>query len=280
MKVCVIQTNGGDDREKNFAEVQELVDRAVDVDRPDMIALPEVFAVIGGSLEARRAKAETLPDNGGEGGGEGGPAYEHLRGLAQTHKMFVHGGSFMERDGDDIYNTTVAFDRTGAELARYRKIHRFDMTASDGTQYRESDLIAAGDAVVTYDADGVKVGCTICYDLRFGELYQALAQAGADLIMVPSAFTLATGKDHWEVLLRARAIETQTYIAAPAQTGTHLVGNQRRTCWGHSMIVDPWGHILAQAPDRPSHATATLDMAHLAQTRARIPVQKHRVLEP
>lgn len=274
MKVSVIQTNAGDDRPANFSQASDLIGAAVEQDRPDMIVLPEVFAVIGGTLELRRNMAEPLPDPGEDGG----TTYEKLRELARTHAVFVHGGSFMERDGDKFYNTTVAFDRTGAELARYRKIHRFDITAPDGSQFRESDLIAAGDSIVTYDADGVKVGCTICYDLRFAELYLALARAGADLIMVPAAFTMQTGKDHWELLLRARAVETQTYIAAANQTGTHMEGNKRRETWGHSMIIDPWGNVLAQTSDKPAHASASLDMEYLAAVRAKMPVAAHRTL--
>ncbi|MCZ6764051.1 MAG: carbon-nitrogen hydrolase family protein [Alphaproteobacteria bacterium] len=276
MKISVIQMNCGDDREKNLDEARDMVGRAVADDRPDMVVLPETFAVIGGSLELRRRMAEPLPNPDTDE--QGGPAYECLRGLATEHGIFVHGGSFMERAGDDIYNTTVAFDRLGGELARYRKIHRFDVTTPDGAQYRESDLIAGGDRVVTYDADGVTVGCTICYDLRFAELFQALARAGATVIMVPSAFTLQTGKDHWEVLLRARAIETETYVAAAGQTGPYMEGNKRRVSWGHSMIVDPWGQLLAQAQDRPGHASASLDMDYLAAVRARLPVHDHRVL--
>jgi nitrilase len=274
MKVSVIQTNGGEDRDKNFEQIQNLVGQAVALDNPDLVALPETFAVIGGTISHRRSLAESLPVPGGEGG----PAYELLRSLAQNHGIFMHGGSFLEREGDAFFNTTIAFGRDGEELARYRKIHRFDVTTPDGAEYRESDLIEAGDAVVTYEADGVKVGCTICYDLRFAELFIALAAAGADLIMVPSAFTLQTGKDHWEVLLRARAIETQTYIVAPGQTGLHLEGNERRATWGHSMIVDPWGHIVAQASDQPGHASASLDTNYIASVRSRLPVGSHRVL--
>ena len=142
MKISVIQMNCGDDREKNLDEARDMVGRAVADDRPDMVVLPETFAVIGGSLELRRRMAEPLPNPDTDE--QGGPAYECLRGLAAEHGIFVHGGSFMERAGDDIYNTTVAFDRLGGELARYRKIHRFDVTTPDGAQYRESDLIAGG----------------------------------------------------------------------------------------------------------------------------------------
>ncbi len=274
MKVSAIQVNAGDDKARNLDEARRLVDAAVAADGPDMVALPETFAVIGGTLEHRRAQAEELPRNG-DGGGD---AYEALRAMAREHGIFVHGGSFLERDGDDFYNTTVAFDRQGTELARYRKIHRFDVTTPDGQEYRESDVIGRGTEVVTYDAGKVKVGCSICYDLRFGELYRALAEAGAQMIMVPAAFTLQTGKDHWEVLLRARAIETECYVVAPDQVGSHLEGNKRRTTWGHSMIIDPWGHMVAQARDEPGFTTGRIDLDYLEAVRARIPVAQHRVL--
>ncbi|MFQ5971957.1 MAG: carbon-nitrogen hydrolase family protein [Alphaproteobacteria bacterium] len=274
MKISVIQMNAGADKNANLTQARELVSAAVAADGPDMVVLPETFSYIGGTVDGRRAAAEPLPTPG-ETGGE---TYETLRGLAREHGVFVHGGSFLERDGDSCHNTTVAFDRTGAELARYRKLHLFDVTAPDGTEYRESDIITGGSDVVTYQADGLTIGCSICYDLRFGELYRALAERGAQVIMVPSAFTMQTGKDHWELLVRARAVETETYVVAPDQVGQFLEGNSRRTCWGHSMIVDPWGHILAQAQDKTGFASAHVDLEYLAAVRARIPVDRHRVL--
>ena len=274
MKISAIQLNAGNDKARNLDEARRLVDAAIAADAPDMVVLPETFAFIGGSIEARRAAAEELPANG-SGGGE---AYEALRAMAREYGIFVHGGSFLERAGDQIYNTTVAFDRDGAELARYRKIHRFDVTTPDGQEYRESDVISGGTEVVTYVAGKVKVGCSICYDLRFAELYRALAEAGAQVIMVPAAFTLQTGKDHWELLLRARAVETECYVVAPDQVGSHVEGNKRRTCWGHSMIVDPWGHMIAQAQDQPGFTSARIDLDYLEAVRARIPVAQHRVL--
>ncbi len=273
MKISVIQMNSGADKSANLAQAGELTARAVEADAPDMAILPEVFAHIGGSVAERREAAEELP----EPGGDGGPVYETLRAMARDNRMFVHGGSFIERAGDKFFNTTVAFGRDGEELVRYRKVHLFDVTTPDGKSYRESDTFGAGDAVATYQADGLTIGCSICYDLRFAELYRLLAEQGADVIMVPAAFTLQTGKDHWEVLLRARAIETQTYVAAAAQTGTYMDGNDERATWGHSMIVDPWGHVVAQASDNPGFASATLDTNYIGNVRARIPVRDHRV---
>jgi len=273
-KVSVIQMNAGDDLEANLAQAARLIGRAVETDGPDIVALPETFAFIGGAPEDKKRVAEPLPPRGEAGG----RVYEFLRGQARDHGVVLHGGSFLERDKEAVYNSTVAFDRDGHERARYRKIHRFDVTTPDGGSYRESDTIGGGREIVTYDADGITIGCSICYDLRFAELYRALAEKGAEVIMVPSAFTLQTGKDHWEVLLRARAIETQTYVVAPDQTGRHMEGNIRRACWGHSMVVDPWGHVLARAADGTGFASANLNLDYLHEIRRRIPGALHRVL--
>lgn len=278
MKIAAIQMTSGQDKAANLAEAHRLAEVAVATDRPDMLVFPETFTSTGGTPDTRRENAEALPAGTGPYTAAGGEAYAMLQSIARDHGVFVHGGSFLENDGDAYFNTTVAFDRKGHELARYRKIHLFDVTTRDGIEYRESDTFSAGRDVVTYQADGVTIGCTICYDLRFPELFTALAKAGADVIMVPAAFTLNTGKDHWEVLLRARAIETQCYIVASAQTGRFLEAGKPRDTWGHSMIVDPWGHILAQAQDGPGFTTARLDPDYQADVRARIPVANHRVL--
>jgi nitrilase len=226
---------------------------------------------MGGTTEDRKASAEAIP---------GGEAYAVLQDMARTHGVFVHGGSYFEKAEEEgkVYNTTVAFDRRGNELARYRKIHLFDVTTPDGREYRESAVVGRGRELVLYEADGVKVGCTICYDLRFAELYQGLAERGANLIMVPAAFTQATGKDHWEVLLRARAVETQTYVAAAAQWGPFPSGNDVRYSWGHSMVIDPWGHVLAQAQDRVGFTTARIDLSYLEKVRQGLPSHAHHVL--
>lgn len=269
MRVCVVQMNSVNDRAANLAQARRLIEQAVSDDRPDLIVLPEVWAFQGGTPEERQAAAETVPD---------GPAYLLLQELAARHKIVLHGGSFLERAGDRMFNTTVAFGRDGEELARYRKIHLFDVVTPDGREYRESAHVGRGEQVVTYEAGGLSVGCSICYDLRFGELYRKLAGQGAQLLMVPAAFTLQTGKDHWEILLRARAIETECYVAAAAQVGAFPAGRDVRHNWGHSMIVDPWGKVVVQVSDRPGFATARLDLAYLAKVRELIPVGQHRVL--
>jgi nitrilase len=238
-------------------------------DRPDLILLPEVWAFQGGTPDERRAAAEAIPN---------GEAYALLQDLAAAHRVFIHGGSLLERGPERLFNTTVVFGRDGAELALYRKLHLFDVVTPDGREYRESAMVGRGRDVITYAADGVRIGCSICYDLRFGELYRRLAADGAQLVMVPAAFTLQTGKDHWEILLRARAIETQCFVAAAAQVGAFPAGKDLRHNWGHSMILDPWGKVLAQVPERPGFATARLDLDYLARVREMLPVAQHRVL--
>jgi predicted amidohydrolase len=269
MRVCVIQMSSINDKVANLAQARGLIERAVAEDRPDLVLLPEVWAFQGGTPEERQAAAESIP---------GGPAYALLQGLAARHGVIIHGGSVLERGAACLYNTTVAFGRDGAELTRYRKLHLFDVVTPDGREYRESALVGRGEAVVVYAVEGVGIGCSICYDLRFGELYRRLAVDGAQLMMVPAAFTLQTGKDHWEILLRARAIETQSFVAAAAQVGAFPTGRDVRHNWGHSMIVDPWGKVLAQVPDQPGFATARLDLDYLARVRALLPVAQHRVL--
>ena len=269
MRVCVIQMSSVDDKAANLAQARGLIEEAVREDRPDLVLLPEVWAFQGGSLEQRREAAETIP---------GGEAYGLLQELAAAHRIFLHGGSFLERGPERLFNTTIVFGRDGEEIARYRKLHLFDVMTPDGREYRESAVVGRGSEVVTYPADGVRVGCSICYDLRFGELYRRLTAEGAQLLTVPAAFTLQTGKDHWEILLRARAIETECYVAAAAQVGTFSTGKDVRHNWGHSMIVDPWGKVLVQVPEGPGFATARLDLTYLGRVREMLPVAQHRVL--
>jgi deaminated glutathione amidase len=270
MKVSLVQMNSINDKAANIAQARALIERAVAEESPDWVLLPEQFDWAGGVKVDKARNAETLP---------GGPAYAMAQELAARHGIFLHAGSFMEKiEGDErIHNTSVVFDREGREIARYRKIHLFDVTAPDGVSYKESATVKPGDLVVTYDCEGVKVGCTICYDLRFPGLFQALADRGAEMIAVPSAFTQQTGKDHWEVLLRARAIETETYICAAAQTGTFTVNNETRATYGHSLVADPWGLVVAKASDGVGVVSTRLDMALVKRVRKMIPVAQHKV---
>ena len=269
MKVSLIQMNSISDKAANIAAAKALIERAVTEEKPDWVLLPEQFDWAGGKRGDKLANCETLP---------GGPAYAMAQTMAKTHRIFLHAGSIMERvAGEDrIHNTTVVFNREGEEIARYRKIHLFDVTTPDGVPYRESETVKPGDAVVTYDCEGVTVGCSICYDLRFPDLFLALAEKGAQIIALPAAFTMQTGKDHWEVLLRARAIETETYVCASAQTGSFTVGNEQRQTYGHSLIADPWGHVVAKASDGVGIVSSRLDLSQVKRVRDLIPVAQHR----
>jgi len=270
MKVSLVQMNSINDKAANIAAAQGLIERAVAEEKPDWILLPEQFDWAGGQKGDKAKNAEVLP---------GGPAYSMAQEMARKHCVFIHAGSIMEKiEGDErIHNTSVVFNREGKEIARYRKIHLFDVTTPDSASYKESATVKAGDLVVAYDCEGVTVGCTICYDLRFPGLFQALAEKGAEMIALPAAFTQQTGKDHWEVLLRARAIETETYVCASAQTGTFTVNNETRATYGHSLVADPWGLVVAKASDGVGVVSTRLDMAQVKRARQMIPVAEHKM---
>ena len=279
MRLSVVQMNPGSDKAANIAQASRLIDHAIEADRPTLVSLPEMWTCLGGDRAAKQTEAEALPPEGSDE--PGGPAYEFLRRTARERGVHVHGGSLGERGGEDdgtrLYNTTVVFDPQGAEIARYRKIHLFDITTPDGQGYRESASYGGGDRVTTFEVGGLRVGCAICYDLRFAELFLALRQAGAELILLPSAFTVSTGRDHWEVLIRARAIETQCWMAASATWGQHRDGaGQARFTYGHSLICDPWGQVVATVSDGVGWATARIDPALAARVRRDMPVLEHR----
>lgn len=269
MKVTLVQTNSRDNKGANLRETERLLRDAIEDGRPDFVALPELFTYLGGTISGARASAEAVP---------GGPAYEMLRKLAIEYKVHIHGGSMNEVDGDRLFNTTVVFDPDGRQIARYRKIHMFDVVTPDGKIYCESATYTPGADIVTYDIGSIRVGCTICYDVRFAELFVALARAGADMILVPAAFTLMTGKDHWEVMLRARAIETQAYVLAPDQTGPYVEDGIERLNYGNSLIVDPWGTVVARAQDKIGWVNTTLDFEYLKRVRENLPSNRNRVL--
>jgi predicted amidohydrolase len=277
MRISVIQMSPGADKAENINQARQLVEAAVAADRPDLVALPEIWTCLGGNRATKFAEAEPLPEEGANA--PGGPAYEFLRDMARRHGITMHGGSIGELAGDKLFNTTVVFDPDRKEVARYRKIHLFDIQTPDGQGYRESAVYGAGAGVVTVKSGETKLGLAICYDVRFPELFLALRRAGAELIMLPAAFTMQTGKDHWEVLIRARAIESQCYIAAPACTGKHIDGSgEARFTYGHSLICDPWGHVTARASDGIGFASARVDPALIAKIRRDMPLLEHRKL--
>jgi predicted amidohydrolase len=226
--------------------------------------LPEVWPYLGPD-DVSRDQAETIP----------GPITELLAQRARRHGIYIHGGSIYEtRPGDPgMYNTTVVIDPTGEIIARYSKIHMFDVVLDGVARYQESSTVTPGNEVAITEIDGVQVGLTICYDLRFPELFRILALKGAQAIMLPAAFTLMTGKDHWEPLIRARAIENELYMIAPAQWGTHPPGNW---CYGRSMVVDPWGTVVTTATDGVGIAYATVDPSRVEAVRRQIPSLANR----
>ena len=253
-------------KEHNVDAALRLVRRAADLGAR-LVGLPENFSWMGPESE-RAGAAEALE----------GPTLSRMAEVARERRLTLLAGSILEQGapGGRLYNTTVVFGPDGSRLAVYRKIHLFDVDVGDGTPYRESAAVAPGDAVVVADTEVGRLGLSICYDLRFPELYRRLAAQGATLLAVPAAFTLMTGKDHWEVLLRARAIENQCYLLAPAQGGRH---SPQRVTWGHAMVVDPWGLVTARASEGEGLAVAAMDDGLLARIRRDLPCLQHRRLE-
>lgn len=271
MKISLIQMNSQPDRAHNLAEAERLMREAVAADRPDLMVLPEHFDWSGGTIAQKRDAADKIP---------GGDAYRLMQRFAAANKVWVHAGSMLERiDGSDrIYNTSVVFDASGNEVGIYRKIHLFDVVAPDGKKYLESASVQPGDKLLIYELGGLRFGCAICYDLRFSRLFDRLATKGVDVVMLPAAFTLQTGKDHWEVLCRARAIEFQTYFVACGQWGSYAAaGGETRESYGNSLVCDPWGHVVARASDKVGFITCRLDRERLEAVRGLVPMANHRV---
>jgi predicted amidohydrolase len=263
MRAGAIQLNSTNDTERNLATADRLVRQAAAAGA-QLVVLPEKWSVLG-TGEQLAAGAQKLD----------GPAISWAKGIAQELGIDLVAGSIVERvEGHEkTSNTSVHIGPDGELRAAYRKLHMFDVEV-DGMLYAESAHEQPGEEVVLSElADGTRLGMTICYDVRFPELYRSLVVRGAEVISVPSAFTLATTRDHWEVLLRARAIEDQVFIVAPNQIGDHPGGFRSG---GRSMIVDPWGLVLASAPDKEAAIVADLDPATLRDVRKRLPSLSHR----
>ncbi|WKU19711.1 carbon-nitrogen hydrolase family protein [Advenella alkanexedens] len=271
MKVSLIQMNSVQDKQKNLQNARSLATQAIEQDGSKLVVFPEHFDWAGGSPQDKIAAGEAERD---------GPAYNMCRRLAQDSQIHVHSGSFYEStpDGTRVYNTSVVFNPQGDEIARYRKIHLFDIYTPDGMRYGESDAVAPGNGTVVVEIDGLKFGLAICYDIRFPELFQQLTSDGANVIVLPAAFAMQTGKDHWDVLCRARAIETQCYFLAAGQTGSFEQEGEIRSSYGHSLVCDPWGHIIAKASDGEGFISARLDIDRINQIRSQIPLAQHKVL--
>jgi deaminated glutathione amidase len=263
LKVAAVQLNSTADEAANLAAVDRLT-RAAAADGARLIVLPEKWTSMGSDAE-QRAAAQTL----------NGPAIRWARATAGELGVDLVAGSILERvEGQEkLANTSVHVDPQGEVRAVYRKLHMFDVEI-EGRSYRESDLEEPGEAIVlSQTAEGVELGLSICYDLRFPELYRILAVRGALVLTLPAAFTLPTTRDHWEVLLRARAIENQAFVIAANQFGPHPGAHHSG---GRSMIIDPWGVVLAQAPDREGHIVAELDLDRQQEIRTRLPALANR----
>ena len=261
--IAAIQFNPRDDKVANIDKALTLIDQAAS-SGARLVVLPEVWTYMG-DPDRTMDNAEPIP----------GELTMRLAERARRHGIYLHAGTFAEQvEGDErVRNTAVVFDPEGEIVATYRKIHMFDVTLDGVASYEESATVAPGNEIVTFDLDGVKIGLATCYDLRFPELFRILALRGAEVIVLPAAFTMTTGKDHWEVLIRARAIENQVYMVAAAQFGPNLPG---KWCYGRSMIVDPWGTVVATAPDVESVITALVDRNHIQAIRRQIPSLANR----
>ncbi len=258
LRVACVQMTSRADKAANLERAGALVAEAARAGA-DLVVLPEKWNAIG-EPEELHAAAEDL---------ETGESVAALAAWARQHGVVLVGGSITERrEGrPKLSNTSLVFDRDGSLAAVYRKIHLFDVEVG-GHVYRESDAEEPGDTVVTADTAGWRLGLSVCYDVRFPELYRILALEGAELVTVPAHFTLYTGKDHWHLLLRARAVENQLYVAAAAQIGETMPG---KLSYGRSLIVDPWGIVLAEAPDTETVIVAEVDRDRLRDVRAKLP---------
>ncbi len=256
------QMNSRDNKLENLMAAEKSI-KDLAAKGAELIMLPEHFNFLGPEAR-RRENAEPL---------ELSPSLDRMRNMAVSLKVHLHIGSYLERDGNRFYNTGVVFNPNGERIARYRKIHLFDVEIPGGKSYRESDTISPGDEVVTFCIGDLTFGMATCYDLRFPELFRSLAAKGANVILLPAAFTLQTGRDHWELLLRARAVENLCWVAAAGQCGSsppdHLT-------FGRSMVINPWGLVVCQAPDGVSTISAQLDLETIQAIRTKFPALTHR----
>jgi deaminated glutathione amidase len=270
LRVGAIQLCSTSDLLANLAACRALVDRAA-AEGAQLAVLPECFAFLGRGEGDKMPHAESLE--------RGGPILDTLRELATRHGIWLVGGGAPEivpGDARRAYNTAIVVDPRGAIAARYRKIHLFDVDIPGGAVLRESDATRAGDELVVADIGGAKVGMSICYDVRFPELYRRLVKdRGAEVLLVPAAFTAHTGAAHWHLLLRARAIEDQAWIVAAAQWGQH---NEKRQSFGHTLVVDPWGTVVGEQPAGDGVVMATLDGETVEKRRTQMPCLSHAVL--
>jgi len=260
--VAAIQLCSNEDKAGNLKLVSKFIDNAVKAGA-DVAVLPEMFSCCG-HTKVMVENAEEIP----------GDTINSLSDKARMHGIYIVCGSIFEKvEKNKVHNTSVIVGRNGEILAKYSKIHLFDVDIQDKIRYKESENVVAGEKIVTTNLGNVKVGMSICYDLRFCELYRSLALNGAQMIFIPSAFTSTTGEYHWEPLVKARAIENQVFVVAANQIGT---SPNNITCYGKSMIVDPWGRVLAKAEDNENVVLAEIDLDLLEEVRTEIPLFEHR----
>lgn len=262
---AAIQMASGPNVSANLIEAERLLATAAEQGAA-LAVLPENFAMLGQSDEDRVAHAEADGD---------GPLQEWLAGQARRHDLWIVGGTIpLAAESGRISGACLVMDETGARRARFDKMHLFDVTLPDGREtYSESASTRPGSDVVVLDSPIGRLGLAVCYDLRFPELFREMSAQGAEVFAVPSAFTAQTGRAHWELLLRARAVENLCYVVAGAQGGFHVSG---RETWGHSMIVDPWGTVLAEQEQSAGSVTAEISLERLRSLRKRFPVLDHR----
>jgi predicted amidohydrolase len=263
--VAALQMNSVPDLEANLAQAEDLVDLAVRRGA-ELVTLPENFSFLGDEA-AKQAQVKEICD----------ASERFLKKMAQRHQITLLGGGYPVPGQDGkFYNTALLVAPDGRELIRYEKVHLFDVNLPDGNTYRESNTVVSGQQLPNVHPSKLlgNLGLSVCYDVRFPELYRHLSQMGAEVLMIPAAFTAFTGKDHWQVLLQARAIENTCYVIAPAQTGAH---NRRRQSHGHAMIVDPWGIVLDDVGTDVGMAIAEINPTRLSQVRQQMPSLQHRM---
>ena len=270
LRTAAVQLCSGADLAENLATCRRLVGQAAD-DGARLVVLPECFSFLGRGEGDKLAIAEDFET--------GGPVLGMLREVASARGLWLVAGGTPERvagDAKRTYNTALVIDPAGSLVARYRKVHLFDVDIPGGAVLRESDATRAGDDLVVVEIAGAKVGLSICYDIRFPELYRRLVKdRGAEVLLVPAAFTAHTGAAHWHVLLRARAIENQAWVVAAAQWGKH---NEKRESYGHTLVVDPWGTLAGERAEGDGIVCVTLDGAAVAKRRTQMPCLDHAVL--
>lgn len=265
MRIGIIQTNCGPDMQTNIAHIERLLGELEKKGGAEFVITPECSNILGYHPAHHRLFDEASD-----------PLITFSRDWARAHSSyFCLGSAILAEDEGKAVNRQILIDPEGKIISRYDKIHMFDVDLPGGESHRESDRICAGNQAETSAIEGITLGHSICFDLRFGALYRQLARNGAEALLIPAAFTRITGQAHWEVLLRARAIETGSFVIAPAGCGDHIMeGGSKRSLWGHSMVISPWGKIIAQMGDEPGVLTININREEVALMRAQIPVFK------